>query len=389
MPVARSRSRIVFAGCLTVFIGVACGIDAVGTGPAGGDEPSSSSGGASSSSGGGASSSGASGGDGASDGPPPGCVASGPEVCEDGIDNDCNGKIDCEDPACSQYVCAKPQTSFTIVSVRAAGASDAGPALDAGVCANGWTNPRVLLDDVRSSASTCACTCGARSGNPCANGTRGASFRNGSSNCNDGTFTLNTDGDCRPLGFGWDPGNGDGPYNEVVMSAPAIVQVACAATATPPAVVDDGALLVCDLAASPTGGIPTACTGGTCVLKPGADRICLLAAGDTATCPAGFPSRAVLAPSFTDGRQCGTCSCTSTASQCSNTQIAFYTNDGCNQGQRTANTGSSCNSIGGSGTPSHYRYEATANGSCIAAAANVAFTGAVTRTTPSTLCCPQ
>jgi len=32
---------------------------------------------------------------------PGGCVASGPEVCNDGIDNDCDGLTDCGDPECS------------------------------------------------------------------------------------------------------------------------------------------------------------------------------------------------------------------------------------------------------------------------------------------------
>src|SRR5690349_16758394 len=43
------------------------------------------------------------GGPGTSGGP---CVKTGNEICDDGIDNDCNGDIDCADDACdSRYTC--------------------------------------------------------------------------------------------------------------------------------------------------------------------------------------------------------------------------------------------------------------------------------------------
>jgi hypothetical protein len=33
------------------------------------------------------------------------CMSTGKEICNDGIDNDCNGLIDCADPACQPAVC--------------------------------------------------------------------------------------------------------------------------------------------------------------------------------------------------------------------------------------------------------------------------------------------
>src|SRR5206468_899250 len=33
------------------------------------------------------------------------CVPSGPELCGDGIDNDCNGSADCADPVCLNQRC--------------------------------------------------------------------------------------------------------------------------------------------------------------------------------------------------------------------------------------------------------------------------------------------
>jgi hypothetical protein len=282
-------------------------------------------------------------------------------------------------PGCeAQLACVAPQTDWTFVSVRSVGASDAGVDAAPAGCAMGWTNPRTLLDNVRASAATCACTCGAPASNPCANGTHNASFRTGTTSCNDGSANLDLDGACHGIaGF-------SSSINGVSVSPPTIAQVSCGATAALPPAIDDGALLVCDLAA---GGAPIACPGGTCIPKPDPDKICILHTGDTATCPAAFPTKKIVAPSFTDGRTCGACSCTTNATTCTNRQIGFYTNGGCNQGERLSTVDNTCNDLSGSGSATFYQYKATANGSCVAAAATVAVTGALALTTPSTLCC--
>src|SRR5688500_13229795 len=117
MGIARTRTRILLVSAISVAVGVACGIDAVGVAPIGDEGDGGASSGASS----GTTSSGGSSGtsaDGASGGvdAPPACTPSGPEVCEDGVDNDCNGQKDCEDTACGQYACTKGETGWTIVS---------------------------------------------------------------------------------------------------------------------------------------------------------------------------------------------------------------------------------------------------------------------------------
>jgi hypothetical protein len=387
MGVARTRTRVVLVSAITIVLGVACGIDAVGVAPVGDGDGGTSSGASSGATSSGASSSGTSA-DGASGGmDAPACTPSGPEVCEDGVDNDCNGQKDCEDTACAQFACTKTEADWTFVSVRAATAGDAG-ALDAGddaadgggLCAPGWTNGRTLLDNIRASGATCGCVCGAANGNPCANGTRTVNFRTGSTNCNDGSGSFTLDGVCRALSFTWSTS-----YNGADVQPPAsIVPVSCATTSTLPPVVDDGAYVVCDKAP----GTPATCTNGACVLKPGTDKICLMRAGDAHVCPAAYPTRKVLAPTYTDGRTCNACSCTHNATTCGSRQLSFYTNAGCTQGQRTVAASNACSDISGTGTPTHYRYEATPDGACAPASATVGLTGGVTLTTPSTLCCP-
>ncbi len=83
----------------------------------------------------------------------PGCQPSGPEVCDDGIDNDCDGRVDCEDRACrSGFECvdAPPEGwSFALLS------DDGRPSCPAGFGAP--DDVRVLQGD---GTFTCACSCG-------------------------------------------------------------------------------------------------------------------------------------------------------------------------------------------------------------------------------------
>ncbi len=80
------------------------GAGGAATGGGGGSAKGGSGGAATGGSGGAAGSGGAggAGGTGGAGGAP--CKATGPENCFDGIDNDCNGKIDCADPACGSTV---------------------------------------------------------------------------------------------------------------------------------------------------------------------------------------------------------------------------------------------------------------------------------------------
>lgn len=64
-----------------------------------------------------------------------------PRQCSDGLDNDADGRIDCDDPDCWAYVCAEPARDAGLVAAGGAGAagltshSDAGRAGAAGASA--------------------------------------------------------------------------------------------------------------------------------------------------------------------------------------------------------------------------------------------------------------
>ena len=102
----------------------------------------------------------------------PNCVRSGSEVCDDGLDNDCNGLVDCADPSC--------QPNFECVDRAPPGFELLGVADTQQVCPPAYTDPADLEMLVGANAA-CECSC----------------LENGGS-CTAGTaeVTVSTDGAC-------------------------------------------------------------------------------------------------------------------------------------------------------------------------------------------------
>lgn len=87
----------------------------------------------------------------------PSCKPTGIEVCDDGIDNDCNGSVDCADSACSDgFECVEPPPAGW-ASVVLAG--DARPS-----CPEGYTESTDVSVLRGDGAITCACNCGSNCG---------------------------------------------------------------------------------------------------------------------------------------------------------------------------------------------------------------------------------
>lgn len=81
----------------------------------------------------------------------PNCVKSGPESCEDGLDNDCNGLVDCADPAC--------QPSYECVERAPPGFELVGVADSRAACPTGYTAPTDLEMFIGATPPSCACSC--------------------------------------------------------------------------------------------------------------------------------------------------------------------------------------------------------------------------------------
>ena len=80
------------------------------------------------------------------------CGDGGSEICDDGLDNDCNGLADCDDPACtSGFACTAADVPAGWSLVAYATARDACPA--------GFGAPADLEEYAGLGPATCGCTC--------------------------------------------------------------------------------------------------------------------------------------------------------------------------------------------------------------------------------------
>lgn len=122
----------------------------------------------------------------------PNCRASGPEVCDDGIDNDCNGFADCADPGCTaRFVCVDPPPDGWETIVLA---DHTRP-----TCPTGYTDSvdvRVIEGD---GALACTCDCGnncgasitlSRGSTPSCGSITSSGFDANATNCSSRSFDL-------------------------------------------------------------------------------------------------------------------------------------------------------------------------------------------------------
>jgi hypothetical protein len=303
--------------------------------------------------------------------PPPGstdgCVPTGPEICTDGLDNDCNGYTDCADPACSAYACTPTIPAGWALAIL----DPSGMA----ACPKAYGGPTKLVVDPDLGPATCSCTCAVSSPPSCVDGTV-ADTRGDNSACNDQTIGRpSNDGGCVGVnGFGT-----LAPYHSIAPLPP--TGGACSAT---PVTVLPAAGTVgqsCSYGGSLGGG----CSSGACAPDPGsAYSSCVSHAGPVA-CPAGYPNKHSVGTALNDTRACGSCAGT-LATTCSNATLSFYTDGACQAlAAAVPATGLCVSNPTGPGINS-YRYSATTNAQCTTSTPS-APTGSATVAQPSTICC--
>jgi hypothetical protein len=359
---------------LAALLGSACLVDRSGL-------PGSSQGAggeATSTSGSSASASGGAGGAGTSASASTGCTPTA-EICDNGVDDDCNGLIDCADPACDTptggLACIAAAPAGWAIATRFPGAAN--------LCPPGYGSAVQVAAPPTSASATCDCSCGAAVSNPCTQGQ--LTIKSGLS-CTAETIVSNVTGGCDALGATL-----IGPHKSI--SAPALkaVSVACGATVNKPASVPSSVDTLCGPPVSPAGG----CAGDQiCFPRVAAGQLCIHASGDMA-CPAGSPFTArqvVGAPgAVTDQRTCGACACTSIASACSGATFTAYTDAGCTANPVSALIDGSCGAASNNASfqnESHFIYQAIPNTLvCTPSTASPALVGSFQLSSPITLCC--
>lgn len=291
------------------------------------------------------------------------CTAIGPEICGDGLDNDCNGSADCADPTCSAtYSCVDGVPSDW--KVIAFAESSRAP------CPAGFGESTAVRTVAGASGQgDCTCDCGA------------------AGNCGSGKVTLafGTDATCAgstqsiSAASGCDKHNGAASFNvganTFVKATPPAAPACVGAPKSSLAPLVDGR--TCALAA--TGG----CSGSSSCAPnvTGAYAICVQKAGANA-CPAAFPKGRRGGTTATDTRACSACTCA--ASPCS-VDIKLHDSMNCGSTKATFKTSAACTKITNAAFSARGS-EATATGGCTVATPPQQ-TGALTFVGESTICC--
>ncbi|HSO40011.1 MAG TPA: hypothetical protein VLT33_46105 [Labilithrix sp.] len=302
------------------------------------------------------------------DGGPVGpCVKTGSEICDDGIDNDCNGKTDCADDACGQrFRCVDAAPADWQLTALAEGSRPGCPA-GFGDAAD------VSAVRASSGAPTCGCDCGGASA--CMPTGIAVGIDNDPS-CSATNETLAPRSDCGRL-----QGNGF----SVDANAFAKVTAGSAASCRP-----TGNGTVPALKDSRTCAVPKVgggCGGGQ-VCAPRTSNgyaMCIAKSGST-TCPGSFPTSLHAGTNPRDTRSCTGCTCTT--APCTG-EVKLYDSRDCNGGEKLTLTASgppgACARVT-NGSFQARSYTATASGGCVMAAPGKA-NGALDFDAERTICC--
>ena len=293
-----------------------------------------------------------------------GCVPTGPEVCTDGIDNDCNGLIDCADPACAAYTCVAAISSWNIVAFGASTRS---------ACPTGYGPASDLLVDPSLAAYACSCKCSLAT----------------SPSCLSGELSVYDGVTCTAL-IGTTPANDGGCVVRTLSAAEHLLQPpppvggSCTSlgVATPPPAGSAGE--TCALSGRAGGGCAA---GKVCVPAPATPFLTCIAQPGSVSCPAGYPIAHATGAALTDTRACSACgACGAPTATCTSPLMTCYSTATCTGEVGTLPGNGMCDPT--SFQALSYEYSATVTGATCAALAPGQPTGSATLTTPSTVCCP-
>lgn len=298
----------------------------------------------------------------------PSCVKTGPESCEDGLDNDCNGLVDCADPACQpthQCVDAVP-VGWDLVAFS----PNTRPA-----CPAGYGAAVDIKDVLGTGSGTCSCSCSPDVGS-CA--PVGVVVGNDNA-CGGAPVTVTPNTNCTPL-----------PTNVVVPTGQTFgsIKLPAKPTSCAPSTTLAGGTIAegRTCAAPPTTG--KGCQGNqVCIKKPTGLGLCVTKPGQNA-CPLVFTQqRTAGSDATTDNRNCNACTCGT--ADCTGT-IELFEAANCATGggnDTTGPLGTACVGTASKNfTATRYKTANTNNG-CTVTAFNSAMTGSIAWAQQSTICC--
>jgi hypothetical protein len=321
------------------------------------------------------------------------CVpTSATENCTNGMDDDCNGLVDCAETSCQTagYTCvAALPTGWTGPALLWTGAASA----TAPPCPTGYQATDANAGPT-GAVGTCNCNCTA-SGQVCSvaatfHADQTCSYTACASVTVSATATstcmmvpANTCGTGGSLGGGATPAPSGGSCTPVV-------------TPTRPAPSWTTAARICSWAAPPD--TPGGCTGAGQQCVPGRPDAgsfgptgCVYQSGDLA-CPVAYPNKTVLFAGETDSRSCGGCTCAAAPNggSCGGSINVWGDSNGSCSGTASATytLGSPCKGYSGvANNPGYVQANYTITPGTCSVTTQPTPTGAVTGTGPMTVCC--
>ena len=248
------------------------------------------------------------------DGSVPGCIKSGPEVCDDGLDNDCNGHTDCDDPACTAgFMCTDPAPNgWDLVGFAASTRP---------TCPTGLGAASDVATVTGTGAGTCACQCSAAVGSTACNAGQASVVVSDTANTCGGVMDsrmINANAaTCTALSSSLLVPNGT-IFVEVIPPPPPAACTSATTLSVPP--IGDGRIC------APPARVGKGCSGTqVCAPKPTGMAYCAAKTG-AQSCPAAFPKPNTAGATAADTRACNSCTCSPQAS-CQQTATIYTAGD--------------------------------------------------------------
>ncbi len=317
------------------------------------------------------------GGEGGSEDPRPdtaGCVKTGAEICDDGLDNDCNGTADCADPACGTHACVTAAPAGWDLVAFAESAPPACPSSYAS------SDLKILSG---SATVTCPCSCAGSggSGATCAGATTAITAGDDVA-CNAGqvSTTLNSNTGVVCVATPVDLSLGGPGSTGFAKLTPPMGPATCTPTgSTTKTNTTDGRAC-----AAPTTAAAGCDASSRCLPKAPGFTMCISKAGPQ-TCPAGFAKTRRAGTTASDTRACTTCTCNPPA-PCA-TSVTLFANANCT-GKKASFAGSACAApLAGADTNVTAKgYTSTVTGGCSVGTPSTAL-GELTFGGERTICC--